>query len=79
MPLHEFWPLQALLADLQALVPLQLLMPLQCTGAFLACAEVVRPAPETARAMAAAARLAPEMIFICMVELPEDIALARER
>jgi hypothetical protein len=29
MPLQEFWPLQALLADLQALVPLQELMPAQ--------------------------------------------------
>ena len=41
-------------------------------GGFLGLrGEVVRPAPETARAMAAAARLAPETIFICMVELPE--------
>jgi hypothetical protein len=31
-PLHEPWPLQALVAVLQSLCPLQLLMPMQCTN-----------------------------------------------
>src|SRR5262249_59353578 len=65
-PLHEFMPLQALLADLQELWPLQELMPEHLMSAALA--------PVTATtlnsAAAAVATTIPELFFIDIWLLP---------
>jgi len=70
LPLQEFWPLQALVADLQALWPLQALTPLQSLlvipeplGLWNVCAlAVIVPAANSAAALAM-------MIFFC-IEFP---------
>jgi hypothetical protein len=61
--------LQALLAVLQAEVPLQEFTPMQCTGADLAL-EGAMDMPLIARAIAATAMLLPETIFIFISHTP---------
>jgi hypothetical protein len=68
-PLHAFWPLQELLADLQALCPLQALMPAQCTLSALAGALVRLTAPPNSMAAAVAAKVAPVIFRIEVMEL----------
>lgn len=68
IPLQEFCPLQALDADLQAPIPLQLLMPAHMTLFEAACASLVGATPAKASATAATAILPPEtkVIFIVL-------------
>jgi hypothetical protein len=65
-PLQAFRPLQELLALLQALWPLQALMPEHCTSAdWVAFSELAQPA--TNSKAAAAARDAPEILRILLI------------
>jgi hypothetical protein len=67
MPLQEFMPLQAFMDDLQAPIPLQLLMPAHMTLFDAAFASLVTATPPKASATAASAMLPPETRFIFMV------------
>ncbi len=67
LPLQEFWPLHALSAVLQALLPLQALIPMQWTLAAFLAEAVVTDAPFMASAIAAMARLVPETILYFML------------
>jgi hypothetical protein len=58
LPLHEFWPLQELLADLQDDCPLHELTPVQCT--FASSAEAVAIDATLNRRAAAVAIAVPE-------------------
>jgi hypothetical protein len=71
--LQEFWPLQALLADLQEPRPLQALMPAQWTLSALAGADVRLTAPPNSMAAAVAARVAPVTLRIEVMELPPGL------
>ena len=66
-PLQEFWPLQELLADLQADCPLQELTPVQCTLASSACA-ALKGATLNSRA-AAAATAAPDTVLVVALDI----------
>jgi hypothetical protein len=74
-PLHEFWPLQELLADLQADCPLQALTPVHCTLASSAEAELMGATLNSSAA--AAAMAAPEadlvMVFEMDMEAPDGV------
>jgi hypothetical protein len=73
-PLQAFWPLQELLADLQALWPLQALMPAQCTLSALAGTDVMLlTAPPKIMAAAVAAKVAPVILRIEVIENPPEL------
>jgi hypothetical protein len=78
-PLQEFWPLQELLAVLQELWPLQALMPAHLTLSALAGALVRTTAPPISMAAAVAARVAPVILRIEVMELPPEIRLSVSR
>src|SRR5262245_35669474 len=71
-PLQAFWPLQALLADLQALWPLQALTPLQ--SLLVVMPEPLEPwvvCAFAANVLAANSRAAlAMMVFFCMIDRP---------
>ena len=69
-PLQEFWPLHALSAVLQALLPLQELIPIQWTLAAFLAAALVTDAPFMANAIAAMARPVPDTISLEMAREP---------
>jgi hypothetical protein len=71
-PLQAFWPLQELLAVLHALWPLQALMPEHWTLSALAGALVRLTAPPINMAAAVAARVAPVIFLIEVMELPPE-------
>jgi hypothetical protein len=67
LPLHEFCPLQAFSAVLQALWPLHALIPMQWTGFADFAEALVVARPPIAKAIAAAAMVAPETTFVFML------------
>ena len=66
-PLQEFWPLQELLADLQADCPLQELTPVQCTLA--SSAEAALKGATLNSTAAAAATAAPDTVLVVALDI----------
>ncbi len=66
LPLHSLWPAQALVAVLQALVPLQALAPTQWPLASAAALAGAEMAPAMRSEAAAAARAEPDLAEIFM-------------
>jgi hypothetical protein len=73
-PLQEFWPLHAFSAVLHSLVPLQLLIPVQCTESAVAEAEEALTVPDKAKVATAAAINAPDL-RVCFIQSPKLITL----